>query len=204
MRAIDPPSNDVMLHEALQSCDGLIVLLGDVIEMYDAGRDKRRHFNRIGRTYPRTFSFIEENPDRVRLINGNHDDGCLGFFRHHTPVNMLYHDGWVFLHGHQADRFFESKTAEVVSEFFCKAAHRWECLTGYDYTSAMVDKQRKARLGAAVQERYAREFLLNSGGIKGIVMGHTHCATTREWGDQIYVNAGTWLDGKNAYQTLNP
>ena len=191
LRAGDPPIMDDRLCGLLEYLDretDETILMGDVLEMYEAGRNKRRHFHKIGNSYPRSFWFIEDH--KIKLINGNHDDECLNLFRHHTPVNLLIHDGVVFLHGHQADMFFKSRIANAVSEFFTRLTYRVSPIIAMD----LLEKQREERVGVDAQARYAREFLSENNDIHGIVMAHTHVPVN----SRNYINVGSYLNGDYA------
>lgn len=193
LRAGDPPMMDDRLYGLLKDLDretDVTILMGDVLEMYEAGRNKRRHFQKIGNSYPRSFGFIEDRPSRRRLLNGNHDDECLNLFRHHAPVNLLILDGVVFLHGHQADMFFKSRIANAVSEFFTRLTYRVSPIIAMD----LLEKQREERVGVDAQARYAREFLSENEDIHGIVMAHTHVPMD----SRNYINVGSYLNGDYA------
>lgn len=169
-----------------------VVLVGDVLEMYAAPGNKLGFFQTLRRRWPATIHVIETN-DKIRLVNGNHDDGCLSFFYGKKPANFLVIDGYAVLHGHQADRLFNARAAESVSEFFCRCAFRLESvLRTYNLTRWLIDRQRRQRLGADAQRRYAESFLAANAEIRGIIMGHTHIPLMEFFGSQIYLNTGTY------------
>lgn len=182
-----------------------VVIIGDLLEMYAAMGRKKAHFEKIRAGYPRTFSLIESNP-KIKLVNGNHDDGCLDFFYRRDLLfpggksfNRLIINGYMFMHGHQADVMYSSGLMESVSEFVVRRVFWLESFfsrfTGFRITKRFVDGQRKKRVGADSQRKYAEKFLRANPKLRGIVMGHTHVPLMEFYGKQIYLNTGAWVNG---------
>jgi UDP-2,3-diacylglucosamine pyrophosphatase LpxH len=185
-----------LLERALSDFD-MVVVVGDLLEMYAAKGRQKAHFKRIMARYPRTFSALRHK--NVKLVKGNHDDGCLAFLSCHIPVNKLIIDGYMFMHGHQADVMYSSGMMESVSEFIVKRVFWLESFfsrfTGFRITERFVEGQRKKRVGADSQRKYAEVFLRANPKLKGIVMGHTHIPLVEFYGRQVYLNTGAYIDG---------
>lgn len=196
----DPEVEDVDLDDLLERALGvydMVVIVGDLLEMYAARGSKKAYFERIRARYSRSFSALRHK--NIKLINGNHDDGCLEFLSCHTPVNRLIIDGYLFMHGHQADIMYSSGFMEDVSEFCVRRVFWMESFfsrfTGFRITQRFVEGQRRKRVGADSQRKYAESILRANPKLKGVVMGHTHVPLMEFYGDQIYLNTGAYKNG---------
>ena len=182
-------------------CDQ-VVIVGDLLEMYTRVGSRKAHFKKIARAYPRAFDFISRNTNRIVLINGNHDDGCLGMIPGARPVASALIDGYYFIHGHQADVFFASKQAEQFVEAIIRGLYRLESwmmgVTRFKFSEGFAVWQHRNHYGSVKLRKTCLDYLssVNRQFIAGVVAGHTHikdgCVMRT---GQRYFNTGTFMDG---------
>lgn len=198
---IIPERTDDILSHNLKTKFGLagidqIILLGDIIEMYQAILGKKRYFKKIKSKYPKTFETIE-NSSYIKLVNGNHDDNCLRYFENKICVDSLMIDGYLFEHGHQTDLLYGHKWSNYFSEKIAKSFYVFEYLLGsithFKLTKFWLDYERNKRILNDVQRQYILNTFEKNDEIKGFVVGHTHLKTIEILNGKLYLNTGTYL-----------
>lgn len=175
-----------------------VVLIGDILEMYQAF-DRKHYFKKIKHRYPRTFMTILSDP-YIYLINGNHDCNALKYFTYRISLDRLFLGGYLFEHGDKGDKFFRSEWRTKLSRFFAKATYFVEGIIGritkYKFTKLILEHERRENERSLSHESYAKELLESSPHVRGVILGHTHKPFYRvfdEWKDRFYFNTGTYI-----------
>lgn len=181
-----------------------LILLGDIFENLDFARYPHEQLEFI--SFLRNLSQKKE----VILIEGNHDEGINEVIPRLLGINVFVEFEWKFngenylaLHGHQFDKLITG------SEILTKLAYR------FHHFIKSVDMSRKHRVSRYIQKK-STEFCNISDkiakdaisyacekGIKYVICGHTHVATSMEQQEVKYFNSGCWTQMPANFLTIS-
>lgn len=181
-----------------------LILLGDIFENLDFSRYTKEHLEFV--------SFLRQLTQRKEVIwiEGNHDEGINEIIPELLGITVFTEFEWKFngesylaLHGHQFDKVLTR------SVMLTKLAYRF-----HRFIQA-VDLSSKHRLSRYIQkkstdlcnisDKIAKDAISYAceKGIKYVICGHTHVATSLEYEEVKYFNSGCWTQMPANFLTIS-
>lgn len=179
-----------------------IVLLGDIFETLKGSRPggARRELREALVSYPQIAMRAIDDP-RYELVSGNHDAvarSALGApeFREVSDRGSRL----IFFHGHQLDPIARGRGTLSQAGVWIGG---W--LERMGIRLPLNDQRRRHDAHSDEEDTFARSAVaLGRGrGADIVVTGHTHRAIRREIGDQLYLNSGTCVGGRQELLLLD-
>ena len=178
-----------------------VVLCGDIFETLRGPRPgpMQAQLQAALDAYPELARRIVHD-ERYRIVPGNHD--TLTEARFEAPQMHWEADHGlriVFFHGHQSDRLARGRApmsrlgvwaGGVLERMGVPVTQRVDAQRGRAYPepdAPGLDPRRLELVSVATGRGLGADVVVN---------GHTHDAVHREVGDTVYLNSGTWLNGR--------
>jgi len=175
----------------------IIIFVGDTFELWQTDMET------IFAAYQNLWQELERYEYKLIFIKGNHDwtiDETTFPYKVCTEFNFI-HGGKIYHceHGHKYDIF----------------KHKWWILAAffvnlYGYIERLIFRKKskqelrlfKMQTKTPDNNRYekAAQKMLRNKNYDVVVMGHTHQFVKRKYStNQLYLNTGTWVDGKTDF-----